>query len=213
MDPMVVKYLVLAGITYGMHAFLTIAQILLCFYLLTNGILLLSSKEMVGKWAGRFGLVADIDGERNNPRSWLMIGTGVAFILPLFGASYWIAVIACPVAIGLIFHITTWLIGQQERQTGSFMRKGLALSALLIFGFTIWEGRDLVYAGYDINYKAIYWRNKEVTVWQNENNPNVPKIGDLAPDFVLSDNTGKKSVRLSDFRGKKPVVLLFGSFT
>jgi hypothetical protein len=213
MDPMVVKYLGLAGITYGMHAFLTIAQIVLCFYLFTNGILLLSSKEMVGKWASRFGLVADIGVERNNFQNWLMIGTGVAFILPSFGASYWIAVIACPVAIGLIFYITTGLIGQQERQTGNFMRKGLALSAILIFGFTIWEGRDLVYAGYDINYKAIYWRNKEVTVWQHENNPNVPKVGDLAPDFVLSDNTGKKSVRLSDFRGKKPVVLLFGSFT
>lgn len=213
MDPMVVKYLGLAGITYGTHAFLAIAQILLCFYLLTNGILLLSSKELVGKWAGRFGLVADIEGEKINFRSWLMIGTGVAFILPLFGASYWLAVIACPVAIGLIFYITTGLIGPQQRQAGNFMRKGLALSAILIFGFTIWEGRDLVYAGYDINYKAIYWRNKEVTVWQHENNPNVPKVGDLAPDFVLSDNTGKKSVRLSDFRGKKPVVLLFGSFT
>ena len=109
--------------------------------------------------------------------------------------------------------MTTALRDPQETKVGNLTRNGLALSAVLLFGFTIWEGRDLVYAGFDINYKAIYWRNKEVTVWQQENNPNVPKVGELAPDFELSDNTGKKSVRLSDFRGKKPVVLLFGSFT
>jgi len=40
-----------------------------------------------------------------------------------------------------------------------------------------------------------------------------PKAGDLAPDFTLSDISGNGSVTLSDFRGKKPVVLMFGSFT
>lgn len=34
------------------------------------------------------------------------------------------------------------------------------------------------------------------------------KVGDVAPDFSLSDTTGNK-VKLSDFRGKKNVVLAF----
>lgn len=34
------------------------------------------------------------------------------------------------------------------------------------------------------------------------------KIGDTAPDFSLTDTTGKK-VTLSEFRGKKNVVLAF----
>jgi peroxiredoxin len=34
------------------------------------------------------------------------------------------------------------------------------------------------------------------------------KVGDLAPDFVLSSQTGEK-IRLSDYRGKKNVVLAF----
>jgi cytochrome oxidase Cu insertion factor (SCO1/SenC/PrrC family) len=34
------------------------------------------------------------------------------------------------------------------------------------------------------------------------------KIGDMAPDFALKDTTGKE-VKLSDFRGKKSVVLAF----
>jgi hypothetical protein len=40
-----------------------------------------------------------------------------------------------------------------------------------------------------------------------------PKAGDLAPDFNLSDISGTESITLSDFRGEKPVALIFGSFT
>jgi predicted dehydrogenase len=39
------------------------------------------------------------------------------------------------------------------------------------------------------------------------------KVGDPAPDFTLPDSAGKKEVTLSNFRGKKPVVLIFGSYT
>jgi len=213
MDPMVVKYLGLAAITYGTQAFLAIAQILLCVYLLASGMVHLSSKESVGKWAGRFGLVVNQEIRQKPWMSWLMIVTGIAFILPLFGLSYWIAVVACIIAIYCILTMTTGLTDLDERQTGIIMRKGLALSAVLIFGFTLWEGRDLVSVGFNVNYKAIYWRNLEVSGWQQEHNPNVPKVGEMAPDFELSDYTGSKMVRLSDFRGEKPVVLLFGSFT
>jgi hypothetical protein len=40
-----------------------------------------------------------------------------------------------------------------------------------------------------------------------------PKLDTLAPDFTLKSPDGKRSVTLSDYRGKKPVVLIFGSFT
>ena len=39
-----------------------------------------------------------------------------------------------------------------------------------------------------------------------------PKLGDSAPDFTLADLDGKP-VSLSQFRDKKPVALIFGSFT
>ena len=213
MDPMVVKYLALAGITYGTQAFLAIAQILLCVYLLASGIVLLSSKEKLGKWAGRFGLIVNQEIRKKSWMSWLMIASGIAFILPLFGLSHWIAVVACVIAIYCILMMTTGLVDLQERKTGNIMRKGLALSAVLVFGFTIWEGRDLVKACWDITYKAAYWQIKEVQGWQKKNNPNVPKVGEMAPDFELTDVTGTRTARLSDFRGKRPVVLLFGSFT
>jgi peroxiredoxin len=41
-----------------------------------------------------------------------------------------------------------------------------------------------------------------------------PKVGEAAPDFkikMLSD--GKTEVQLSSFKDKKPVILIFGSYT
>jgi cytochrome oxidase Cu insertion factor (SCO1/SenC/PrrC family) len=38
------------------------------------------------------------------------------------------------------------------------------------------------------------------------------KVGDAATDFTVKDMEGKKSVKLSDLKGK-PVVLIFGSCT
>jgi peroxiredoxin len=54
---------------------------------------------------------------------------------------------------------------------------------------------------------------KKEKAWQRKYDANAPKVGDLAPDFELADTTGDKQVRLSDFRGRKPVALVFGSFT
>ncbi len=40
-----------------------------------------------------------------------------------------------------------------------------------------------------------------------------PAAGEPAPDFELPRLDGKGNVRLSAFRGVKPVALIFGSFT
>ena len=38
-------------------------------------------------------------------------------------------------------------------------------------------------------------------------------VGDAAPDFQLATLDHKSEVQLSSFRGKQPVVLVFGSYT
>jgi hypothetical protein len=40
-----------------------------------------------------------------------------------------------------------------------------------------------------------------------------PDLGAPAPDFTLKTHKGSREITLSDYRGKKPVVLIFGSFT
>jgi peroxiredoxin len=37
--------------------------------------------------------------------------------------------------------------------------------------------------------------------------------GDMAPDFRLKTRDGTSEVQLSSFRGSRPVVLIFGSYT
>ena len=43
--------------------------------------------------------------------------------------------------------------------------------------------------------------------------PETLRQGDRAPDFTLRSPDDKQSVTLSTFRGQKPVVLIFGSYT
>ncbi len=54
---------------------------------------------------------------------------------------------------------------------------------------------------------------KKEKAWQKKYAARAPKVGDQAPDFELTDVSGEKRVRLSDFRDQKPVALVFGSFT
>jgi cytochrome oxidase Cu insertion factor (SCO1/SenC/PrrC family) len=53
-----------------------------------------------------------------------------------------------------------------------------------------------------------------MTVWAQPARPRDGnlKVGDAAPDFTVKDVEGKKTVKLSELRGK-PVVLIFGSCT
>lgn len=39
------------------------------------------------------------------------------------------------------------------------------------------------------------------------------RVGDPAPDFDLPTADKKSEIRLADFRGQRPVVLIFGSYT
>lgn len=54
---------------------------------------------------------------------------------------------------------------------------------------------------------------QEHRAWQQKYDKNAPKAGDLAPDFELWDVHNERTVKLSDFRGEKPVALIFGSYT
>ena len=48
---------------------------------------------------------------------------------------------------------------------------------------------------------------------REERHPDSLAVGQAAPDFALTDPAGKNEFKLSEFRGKRPVVLVFGSLT
>jgi peroxiredoxin len=53
----------------------------------------------------------------------------------------------------------------------------------------------------------------EASSWQKKYDALAPRVGDPAPDFTLSDISGKNSLKLSNYQGSKAVALIFGSFT
>jgi hypothetical protein len=63
------------------------------------------------------------------------------------------------------------------------------------------------------DFRSIFKYRKEHMDVQKELDSKAPRAGDLAPDFTLTDVSGERTVTLSDFRGEKPVALVFGSFT
>lgn len=63
------------------------------------------------------------------------------------------------------------------------------------------------------DFKFILEYRKTKMAEQKEVDRQAPRAGDLAPDFTLTDSRGEDTVTLSDFRGQKPVALVFGSFT
>ena len=46
-----------------------------------------------------------------------------------------------------------------------------------------------------------------------ERRHNHPDVGDDSPDFELERHDGTGTLRLSSYRGDRPVVLIFGSLT
>ena len=56
---------------------------------------------------------------------------------------------------------------------------------------------------------TLFAQNKDTTA-----NSAMPKVGDMAPDFTLKyfDGNDRKDIKLSDYRGKKNVVLAFFVF-
>ena len=54
---------------------------------------------------------------------------------------------------------------------------------------------------------------RDALAWQKRFGSGAPGVGEEAPDFDLCDSTGENPVRLSQYRGERPVALVFGSFT
>ena len=63
-------------------------------------------------------------------------------------------------------------------------------------------------------YRA-YSFYQEMTFWSEEMGHGEGKlaVGDQAPDFELQFKKSEETVRLSAFRGERPVALIFGSYT
>ena len=60
--------------------------------------------------------------------------------------------------------------------------------------------------------EAQRWRGRGDSMTKQRQD-NAPKVGDTAPTFTLQSHDGKSVTSLASFKGEKPVVLFFGSYT
>ena len=175
----------------GVHGVLALLQAGLAVYLLVTGVRRLGVPGARVKAAARVGLA-------------------LLLVAPLaVGAPFAVSVGACLAALLLLRRVEREdAPGRLHRAT----RAGALVGAAVLAAFTLWEREDALALGVEITAMTREWRAHEVE-WQQQADATAPKLGELAPDFELQDPTGQTSVRLADFRGKRPVALIFGSYT
>jgi len=208
MDPSTVIWTLSAMLIHGL---LMAVQLGLIVFLIGTGLLVRLAPGVDAPWLR--GLGALRGGSAGARRQGAMrIALGVALLLPVaLGASFAISLAASFATVAL-------LISSERAPPAGAIRSGrlarrVALgSAVLLAVFTLWEGEDALALGSELIATAQGWRAHELE-WQLGNDARTPKVGDLAPDFELLDPSGAVAVRLSDFRGKRPVALVFGSYT
>ncbi len=116
-------------------------------------------------------------------------------------------------ATGMLGLLVLWFIIKRPSQKKTVLERiNIPLLVLLCMVFMIWEGQDPAQLSTRICFKALKWRTYE-RVWQDIHDEQAPKVGDLAPDFELMSADLQDTLRLSEFRNKKPVALIFGSQT
>jgi hypothetical protein len=194
-------------VAYLIHGGIVFVQVGLAGFLLGTGIRGVASPAGPGVGWRRLGAVPD---GRGGAAARIVLG--LLLFAPL--------VLSAPMAISLAASLAAcallWRAGRRlpgdEKSPGRFARGSVLGLAAVAALFMVWEREDGLALAADVLLPAIEWRGEELS-WQLASDPRSPKVGDLAPDFELQDPEGVTRVRLSDFRGKRPVALVFGSYT
>lgn len=104
-------------------------------------------------------------------------------------------------------------LSDEHRQQLRQVVDGIKEARASLRGSSISEGRltarELL-AGRHENLPAAVRAALEAILVRDETGPN---FGEAAPDFSLKRLGSEERVRLSDFRGRRPVALAFGSYT
>lgn len=207
-DPMTIFPTLVA---VGIHVGFAVLQGGLVAFLLGTGLHDLWFSDRDGPWLRRLGAtrVGAPDAKKFGS---LRLGLAALLSLPLLtGASVVISGLGCVGALSLLVFLERG-IPEEWRRPGRPARLISIAAAAGVGMFMLWEREDSLALAVELASTTNDWRMQELE-WQLEHDVAAPKVGDLAPDFTLQDPSGTKAVRLSDFRGKRPVALIFGSYT
>ena len=132
-----------------------------------------------------------------------------------------VSIAACAIFIALC--ITILAVNGQETKTDrpEQPQPGANIARILMRMIDLNEDKwisieeyNKFFANLDQN-KDGFVNEKEITDFmkKKQKDESGPAVGEEAPDFELRTLEGDGVVKLSDFKGKKPVVLVFGSYT
>jgi hypothetical protein len=200
-----------SGIPYLVHAGIVTLHLSLAGFLLSTGVLGSSRPKLDGPWIRKLG-VANIGEPRTRIFAGIRILLGLMLLAPVALGAPSAVSIAGGFAAFAVLVLLEGRIPESEKTPGRVIRRSAIVFAALASLFMLWEGEDNLELGSELLLRSLEWRSDEIA-WQQQLDPKSPKVGDLAPDFELQDPDGKGRVRLSEFRGKRPVALLFGSYT
>jgi len=196
---------------YLLHGGLIFVQASLASFLLATGAHNLAFPNFDRGWLRSLGS-AGIATPHTRAFGALRILLGAGLFAPvLIGAPMGVSLLACAASVAFLFSLERRL-SPENRVRGRFARRTAIGFAGLAALFMLWEREDNLSLGAELVLRGNEWRAEELA-WQRGGDPKSPKVGELAPDFELQDPEGNVSVRLSDFRGKRPVALVFGSYT
>lgn len=196
---------------YLLHAGIVFVQTSLACFLLGTGAHNLLMPDFDRAWLRKLGAI-EIGGPRTRSFGAVRIAFGLLMLAPIaVGAPTGLSLVAVVGTIAFLIVLERRVL-DADRLRGRIIRRAAIAFAAIASLFMIWEGEDNLVLGADLLVHSMEWRNEEVA-WQRALDPKSPKVGDMAPDFELQDPEGNVSVRLSDFRGKRPVALVFGSYT
>jgi hypothetical protein len=201
-----------SALALGIHVAMVFVQASLAVFLIGSGAhsLFLGDRE-TPTLLRRLG-VTPIAGPEARGHGASRVGLGILLGLPLLaGVSFLVSLLASSLALGLLV-IVEGRLPRDAGRPGLLARRTAIAFAAVTAAFIGWEREDALDLGVELLRTGQEWRSHEVA-WQLANDAKAPKVGDLAPDFELQDPSGNTVVRLSDFRGKRPVALVFGSYT
>jgi hypothetical protein len=198
-------------LVYLLHGGFLFFHASLAGFLVATGSLGLFAPDFDRGWLRKLGAISIGQPNTRNLGA-IRLALGLTLLTPLaLGAPMAVSLIALVGAAAFLF-LRERGLPAADKLRGRFIRRMAIAFAMFSALFMLWEREDNLVLAADLLVNSMEWRNEELA-WQYEMDVQSPKVGDLAPDFELQDPDGNLAIRLSDFRGKRPVALVFGSYT
>ncbi len=161
-------------------------------------------------WLRYLGATTNINSGLKVKMALVQLFFGSALLLPVFySLSFWVLLVVFSCVVTFILYFEK-IPSKDGKNTGKVTRMGFIVFALLGAVYTGYDQNDPITNMKKFAVDVDEWRPKE-QAWQDKNDVNAPKVGDMAPQFTLLNSEGSNKNSLTDFLGAKPVVFFLGA--